>query len=369
MSALLFYTLFYLLMSGCIVYPPTEFILIGLTVKDIFARFLGSENEVFVQYHIRRSIITLLVHSMLPLGYVTGLIYFGHMDAAKLLTGENFLGLLFLVYVIVGPLYLLHEMFEWFLHNWSLHPIARNLAVYCNSSDASWKSVASDINTEYRRIDKIIIITNSITRVVVTDNWIIKITPYSLYVAHQSDTTLTVNKSDIHVMSPTTRDQVQYINIQVNPLRALAKSFDIRLNALAFEDLQNKVSRPIVVSQNITLYRTLLDRFVDTFKEEVDKNPFYETTEELENCIGCLQVSSSIKLRKLCSNPGDIRPNDECRICYCRPMWCLECMAKWFASKQDDNAPETWLSSKCTCPVCRAPFCILDVCHVRVLGP
>lgn len=179
MSALLFYTLFYLLMSGCIVYPPTEFILIGLTVKDIFARFLGSENEVFVQYHIRRSIITLLVHSMLPLGndrldldcldcdkykncsyinfcsvypgYVTGLIYFGHMDAAKLLTGENFLGLLFLVYVIVGPLYLLHEMFEWFLHNWSLHPIARNLAVYCNSSDASWKSVASDINTEYRR--------------------------------------------------------------------------------------------------------------------------------------------------------------------------------------------------------------------------
>jgi len=39
--------------------------------------------------------------------------------------------------------------------------------------------------------------------------------PYKLQVAHQSDTTLVVNKSDIHFMSPTTRDQVQFINIQV----------------------------------------------------------------------------------------------------------------------------------------------------------
>jgi len=50
---------------------------------------------------------------------------------------------------------------------------------------------------------------------VVTDNWIIKITPYKLYIAHQSDTILILNKSDTHMMSPTTRDEVQYINIQV----------------------------------------------------------------------------------------------------------------------------------------------------------
>jgi len=68
MSALLFYTLFYLLMSGCIIYPPTEFVSAGLTVKDVFANWLGSENEFFIQYHIRRSVATLLLHSTLPLG-------------------------------------------------------------------------------------------------------------------------------------------------------------------------------------------------------------------------------------------------------------------------------------------------------------
>lgn len=67
----------------------------------------------------------------------------------------------------------------------------------------------------YYRVDKIVIVTNSVTRVIATDNWIIKVTPYKLQVAHQSDVTLIVNKSDTHLMSPTTRDQVQFINIQV----------------------------------------------------------------------------------------------------------------------------------------------------------
>lgn len=67
MSAL-FFTLFYFLISGCIVYPPTEFVSAGLTVKDIFADWFGSENEFFIQHHISRSVVTLLVHSMLPLG-------------------------------------------------------------------------------------------------------------------------------------------------------------------------------------------------------------------------------------------------------------------------------------------------------------
>lgn len=185
--------------------------------------------------------------------------------------------------------------------------------------------------------------------------------------AHQSDATLIVNKSDTHLMSPTTRDQVQFINIQVKPTRAMAEAFDIRLNALDFKDLQDKVSRPITVLQNIKFHRTLLDRFIDTFKEEVNRNPFYDTAQELDQCIGCMQTSSNIKLNRLC-NSAENRDSDGCTTCYCRPMWCIECMAKWFASRQDENAPETWLSSKCTCPVCRAKFCILDVCHVRTLN-
>ena len=67
--------------------------------------------------------------------------------------------------------------------------------------------------------------------------------------------------------------------LQVKPTRAMAEAFDIRLNALDFKDLQDKVSRPIIVLQNITFHRTLLDRFIDTFKEEVNRNPFYDTAQ------------------------------------------------------------------------------------------
>lgn len=48
-----------------------------------------------------------------------------------------------------------------------------------------------------------------------TDNWIIKIMPYKVLVAHQSDAVLIVNKSDTHEMSPVTRGEVQFINIEV----------------------------------------------------------------------------------------------------------------------------------------------------------
>ncbi|XP_020286754.1 E3 ubiquitin-protein ligase TM129 [Pseudomyrmex gracilis] len=364
MSTLIFYTLFYLLMAGSIVYPPTEFVSAGLTVNDIFSKWLGSESEFFIQYHIRRSVVTLFVHSMLPLGYILGLIFFGHVDTAKLIDRNNF-ELIVILCIAIVPLYTLHKICEWYIENWNKHPIAQNLAAYSNNN-TSWTSVASDINTEYRRISKIIIVTNSVTRVVATDNWIIKITLYKVQVAHQSDTTLVVNKSDTHLMSPATRDQIQFINIQVKPMRALAQAFDIRLNALDFKDLQDQVSPQIIVLQNITFYRTLLDRFIDTFKEEVNKNPFYDTAQELDQCIGCMQAPSNVKLKKLCGN-SESRGPDECSTCYCRPMWCIDCMARWFASRQDENEPETWLSSQCTCPVCRAKFCILDVCHVRIL--
>lgn len=68
----------------------------------------------------------------------------------------------------------------------------------------------------YFRIDKTIIATNSIVSVVVTDNWIIKIMPYTILVAHQSDTALIVNKSDTHQMSPVTRGEVQFITVEVH---------------------------------------------------------------------------------------------------------------------------------------------------------
>lgn len=68
MSSLYIYSLFYFLISACIFYPPIEFVAAGLTLKDVFRDLFGCENEFFIQYHIRRSVFTLFIHSMLPLG-------------------------------------------------------------------------------------------------------------------------------------------------------------------------------------------------------------------------------------------------------------------------------------------------------------
>ena len=41
---------------------------------------------------------------------------------------------------------------NWWCDGWRGHPLAASLAVYApNSSAQTWKSVASDVNTEFRR--------------------------------------------------------------------------------------------------------------------------------------------------------------------------------------------------------------------------
>ncbi|KAI4491749.1 hypothetical protein M0804_003141 [Polistes exclamans] len=365
MSAYLFYTLIYCLISGCIIYPPVEFVSAGLTIKSLFASWLGSETESFINYHIKRSVFTLFIHSILPFGYILGLILFDHIDANKIqLFYQSPLWLTVVIVTIAGPAYVLYRIFKWSKNDWKMHPIVQNLLIYTDNN-ANWKTVASEIDVEYKRIDKIIIDTNSITRVIVTDNWIIKITSYKLYIAKHNDTALIVSRSDSHALSPSFRGEIQFINIEVKPTRERAEYFDIRISTFAFKDFQDKVQQQIVILQDVPFHRTLLDRFIDVFKEQASENPIYETAMELEQCMGCMQVKSNVKLNKYCGNITDGPSNDECTTCHCRPMWCIECMAKWFASKQNENTPEIWLSSKCTCPVCRAKFCILDVCPVR----
>lgn len=91
------------------------------------------------------------VRFFLRIGYVLGLLFFDHVDAEKLLqTDGNYLGSLIVLCVTIAPLYTLNRIFEWSAHNWTTHPIAKNLAVY-NNNNTPWTSVASDINTEYRR--------------------------------------------------------------------------------------------------------------------------------------------------------------------------------------------------------------------------
>lgn len=82
-----------------------------------------------------------------------------------------------------------------------------------------------------------------------------------------------------------------------------------------------------------------------------------------------MQAIPNIKLQKQCTDLdvyGQPLPDSACcGNCYCRPMWCVDCMAKWFASRQTEHEHGIWLQQKCACPMCRAKFCILDVSYME----
>ena len=186
------------------------------------------------------------------------------------------------------------------------------------------------------RIDKFTISTNPISKVVVTDNWILYIGqwPWSFNMAHQSDVSVSLVQSEHHQISTEGEaGGTQFLTIQVKNRRPRTKSFQFRLNSLEYQNVTDKLQAPINNAQNIRIFKTTSERFLEVFREEIQQNPKVQMNEEeLENCIGCMLVKSNVKLERRClqGNQEDAPPtNDKCENCYCRPMWCIDCLGKW----------------------------------------
>jgi len=334
--------------------------------------WLGSEEIRFVRYHMKRTAGTLVLHSLLPIAYFLGYSYLSvvmdhsHPSMASFWEESPWFFQFTLISLLL-PITALTLLWYWSLNGWSKHPFTSSLLPY----NSSWTSLAADIETEFRRIDKICLQTSPVRKVVVTDNWVLTVGawPWSLHISHQSDVSLSILSSDHHQISTEgERGGTQYLSIEVLNRRSDVPSFSFRLNSLEYQNLQDKVSGTIENVRNVQVYKTVSERFVDVFKEQVAQNPTAEHQEPVEPCIGCMAQPSNVKLQRVCpSSSGPVPagadpPSDSCVNCYCRPMWCVDCMAKWFASRQDQTNPETWLGSRCPCPTCRSKFCVLDVC-------
>lgn len=146
MSYLIF-TLFYILITGCIIYPPTEFVSAGLTIEAVFSSFLGSENAQFIQYHIKRSAVTLFVHSILPFCYGLGLLLCTK-DGIFTIFEAHFLYQFMGMISMTLPLIALYYIYEWSMFGWKRHPISETLKRF--SENNNWVSTAVSINWEFR---------------------------------------------------------------------------------------------------------------------------------------------------------------------------------------------------------------------------
>ncbi len=134
-------------------------------------------------------------------------------------------------------------VYYWSLDNWASHPFVAKLAPY-----GLWRTVAGDINTEFRRIDKFTIRTSPISKVVVTDNWLLLLGqwPWQLRLAHQSDvSTVSLVASDHHHIS--TEGQLggtQFLTVKVHNRRRTEESFVFRytvLSTLQYRGLNDKI--------------------------------------------------------------------------------------------------------------------------------
>jgi len=357
------YLILYFLFCICLVFPPTEFVSAGLSIDNLLSGYIGSEHLQFVQFQMRRSAANLIFHSLLPLGSILSVGYIApecglwsypwSRGVTPMWSGFVYLCLLLPVLAALAVCY-------YSANNWSHHHIARTLKLY--SQERSWHIVASYINIEFRRIDKFM--SSGGSRVVVTDNWICQMGIYGCSLIHQSDAVLALSGSSDLSLSHTTSTGVQFLNITVSSARANIKPFTIRLNSLEYSDLKDKLHRPVLNQRDIIIHQTLSEKFLVVFKQCVEENPTYTYAEEVEQCIGCMREASDVKILKHCSAEPQEGGEARCGGCYCRPMWCLSCMGKWFASRQDQSTPDTWLSAKSPCPTCRSTFCVRDVCKL-----
>lgn len=144
------FSLVFTLFAFGIIYPPTEFESIGLTINNVFSTFLGSIDIEFVQYHLRRTCLTLFIHTLLPVIYV--LCYrlkFGNLIEYNTESLPNFVAWnSFVIFAFILPIISAGIIYIWCKNDYSNHPIAKNLQKY---NHQSWLQAALDINAEYRR--------------------------------------------------------------------------------------------------------------------------------------------------------------------------------------------------------------------------
>ena len=63
------------------------------------------------------------------------------------------------------------------------------------------------------------------------------------------------------------------MNQKTKPIQFEYSGFYYRLNSLEYQNLQHKVRGPIQNIENIHIYKSVTERFIEVFREEVEKNP------------------------------------------------------------------------------------------------
>ena len=208
---------------------------------------------------------------------------------------------------------------RWRAFGWRWHPLVRALDRY----PGHWRAAATSLNAQFMRHDKLVHVMGQ--RLVVTESWIALVEAYRVRLAHQNGVDMSIVGS--RTLRQPGGDAEQVLSIRVTSLAG--DPFTIRLPGPALQELQDKIERPIRNMRRIAIQQTLTDQFLAVLRGFVDDAEPYDPPpgDEPNRCAGCMERPSTVKVLR----------------CPCRPMWCLLCIGKWFASQQDQHDHATWL--------------------------
>lgn len=337
---------------------PAELRSLGLSVEYMLQLWLKDPMIDYLLYHSRRTSANLLIHSFLPFLYIIGLQIFGIGLPDSLLTCCLTLGVITVTYGLIHFLKFNISPFS------SWHPINRVLYKYSRNIE----NVRCEINDQFISLDSYHT-DNGSFRLTITRDWLLSPNYYQLNIAKLED--CKINIIDSHTLDVVNNPSIgrQFVKFQVSSLSHNFSPFLLTLNSLDYNDFKLYLPMPIENLRNVIIRQTLSDQFLEAFVAHVRVNPLFREPNlhhQRENCLGCLNKPAEVKINRTCGDNVSVFGLARCNPCRCRPLWCVECLGKWFASRQDQSKPNTWLSGKAPCPMCRQLFCMLDVCFLSV---
>ncbi|KAE9547648.1 hypothetical protein FO519_009138 [Halicephalobus sp. NKZ332] len=288
----------FFLFSFIVIYPPQEARQLGFVIPQVFGFLMKDEKFDFIRHHIQRTCVTVIVHASLPLMYTLAM-YFTYFETLRIHNSFGFIKIMIrisftILFIAIGYLYTIWK------NNYSGHPILRNLTNYVNAEN-NLESLISQINVEIRSFENFKVEYAGYSKVLVTENWIIKVSTYSVTFIKKSDARAKLIRA-LDSILPTESAEVQFLYVLVESVSGVAKPISIKVSGRQqFNELKDKLG-------------------------------------------GNVEIVYGIEFK--------VSLNDQC----------TNCISRIFASKQDPSKTDQWLGGRADCPTCRASFCALDVC-------
>ncbi|KAK6033188.1 hypothetical protein OSTOST_00619, partial [Ostertagia ostertagi] len=364
-SAILLHTLVFIAIVLLLLYPPDAFVGAGFTFDSLAYAYLGSPEVNYLEFHCRRFVLTRAFTVCLP--YLLILSMYFTKEHAILFTSHptrviHYISLISPLIAFGAVVYIAYHTMTRF----------RNLLAMQKLKDYGYdtQQVFTTLSSEFIRIDAFRHSISNVSKIIITDSCLFYCSRFQFVVAKLPDVQFhVVQAEDTMNRLHHALGMNQYLTVAVSlPPDIKHLNFEFKIDNVSMRDLETKLGAGrIEFSQEVRLKMSMTDKFIKAFLDQAKKNPRFHNyiKEELDPCLGCSEKLSNVKLWRQCQTVNiNLELEGEtsnCTPCQCRPMWCVSCMARIFLAKQDQSRPASWLEGTCSCPTCRATFCIIDV--------